>query len=74
MEGATSPGTPGAPEVGKGGNDPILEPLEGPQPCATLISGVWSPGLREDELLLFSTTQLVIMLEKPQSSHTDPSL
>ena len=52
-EGATSPGASGAPEAGKGRKDPILEPLEGPQPCATLISGVWSPGLGEDELLLF---------------------
>ena len=31
-EGTTSPGTPGAPEAGKGRKDPILEPLEGPQP------------------------------------------
>ena len=51
--GAISPGTPGAPEAGKGRNDPILESLEGPQPCAMLISGVWSPGLGEDEFLLF---------------------
>ena len=48
----TSPGTPGAPEASKGRKGTILEPLEGPQPCATLISGVWSPGLGEDELLL----------------------
>ena len=46
-EGATSP------KAGKGRKHPILEPLEGLQPCATLISGVWSPGLGEDELLLF---------------------
>ena len=46
-EGATSP------KAGKGRKDPILEPLGGPQPCDTLISGVWSPGLGEDELLLF---------------------
>ena len=52
-EGVKSPGTLGAPETGKGRKDPILEPLEGPQPCAMLISGVWSPGLGEDELLLF---------------------
>ena len=52
-EEATSPGTLGAPEAGKGRKDPILEPLEGPQPCTTLISGVWSPRLGEDELLLF---------------------
>ena len=52
-DGARSPGTPGVPETGKGRKDPILEPLEGPQPCSTLTSGVWSPGLREDELLLF---------------------
>ena len=52
-EGTTSPGTPGAPEAGKGRKDPILEPLEGPQPCATLISGVWSSELGKDGLLLF---------------------
>ena len=52
-EEATSPGTPGVPETGKSRKDPILEPLEGPQPCSTLISGVWSPGLGEDKLLLF---------------------
>ena len=52
-EGATSPGTPGAPKAGKGRKDPMLEPQEGLQSCTTLISGVWSPGLEEDELLLF---------------------
>ena len=52
-EGATNPGTTGAPKAGKGRRHPILEPLEGSQPCTTLISGVWSPGLEEDELLQF---------------------
>ena len=42
-EQATSPGTPGGPEAGKGRKDPILELLKGPQPCTTLISGVWPP-------------------------------
>jgi hypothetical protein len=31
----------------------MLEPLEGLQSSTTLISGVWSPGLEEGELLLF---------------------
>ena len=52
-EGTTSPGTPGAPEARKGRKDTILEPLEGPQACATLISGVWSSELGKDGLLLF---------------------
>ena len=52
-EEATSPGTLGAPEAGKGRKDPILELLEGPQPCTTLISDIWSAGLWEDEFLLF---------------------
>ena len=50
-EGPQAPG-PWSPKAGEGRKDPILEPLEGPQPCATLVSGVWSPGLGEDELLL----------------------
>ena len=48
----TSIGTPGGPEHRKVRKDPILKPLKGPQPCTTLISDVWSPGLGEDELLL----------------------
>ena len=39
-EGAASPGTSGVQEAGKGRKDLILEPLEGSQPSATLISGV----------------------------------
>ena len=50
-EGPQAPG-PWSPKAGEGRKDPILEPLEGPQPCATLVSGVWSPGPGEDELLL----------------------
>ena len=41
---ATSPGTPGGPEAGRGRKDPPLEPLEGAQPRDTLTSDVWSPG------------------------------
>ena len=50
--GGHKPQDPWSRKAGEGRKDPILEPLEGPQPCATLISGVWSPGLEEDELLL----------------------
>ena len=60
-EGATSPETPGAPEAGKGGKDSILEPVEGPQSCTTMISDVWCPGLREDELLPFQITKTVVI-------------
>ena len=49
----TSPGTPGAQKTGRGRKDPSLEPLEGAQHWGTLTSDVWSPGLREDRLLLF---------------------
>ena len=41
------------PEAGKGRKNPILEPLEGLQSYDTLISDAWSPGLGEDEFLLF---------------------
>ena len=41
------------PEAGKGRKNPTLEPLEGLQSCDPLISDVWSPGLGEDEFLLF---------------------
>ena len=51
LEGSQALG-PWSPKAGEGRKDPILEPLEGPQPCATLVSGVWSPGPGEDELLL----------------------
>ena len=52
--GRRGPQVPGPlePKAGEGRKDPILEPLEGPQRCATLVSGVWSTGLGEDELLL----------------------
>ena len=43
---ATSPGTPGAPEAGKGRKDPLLEHQEGAQPCLTWISDFWSPELQ----------------------------
>ena len=51
--GGHKPKDPWSPKAGKGRKNPILEPLEGSQPCTTLILGVWSPGLGEDELLLF---------------------
>ena len=51
-KGGHKPRDPWSPKAGEGRKDPILVPLEGPQPCATLISGVWSPVLGEDELLL----------------------
>ena len=41
------------PEAGKGRKYPPLEPLAGLQSCNILISDVWSPGLGEDEFLLF---------------------
>ena len=41
------------PKAGKGRKNPILEPLERLLSCNTLISDVWSPGLGEDEFLLF---------------------
>ena len=44
-EAATSPGTPGAPDDGRGRRDPPLEFPEEVQPC--LVSDFWSPGLRE---------------------------
>lgn len=40
------------PEAGRGRQDPPLEPPEGARPWDTLISDVWSPGLREDRCLL----------------------
>ena len=33
-----------------------MEPLEGVQHWDTLTSDVWSPGLREDRLLLFKAS------------------
>ena len=69
--GAASPGTPGAPETGKSRKDPILEPLED---HTTLISGVWSPGLGEDELGVLNHPACDHLLEKPQSSHTYSAL
>ena len=41
------------PEAGKGSKNPILEPLERLPSSNILISDVWSPGLGEDEFLLF---------------------
>ena len=70
-EGAASPETPGAPETGKSRKDPILEPLED---HTTLISGIWSSGLAEDELVVLNHPACDHLLEKPQSSHTDPAL
>ena len=52
-EAVTSPGMPGAQKTGRGGKDPPLEPLEGAQHWDPLTSDIWSPGLREDRLLLF---------------------
>lgn len=46
-------GAPGPPEAGKDMKNLIREPPEGLQPCNNLISSVWSPGLGEDEFLLF---------------------
>ena len=39
------------PEARRGRKDPPLEPPEGRWPWDTLISDVWSPGLREDRFL-----------------------
>ena len=63
--------SPGAPETGKSRKDPILEPLED---HTTLISGVWSPGLGEDELVVLNHPACDHLLEKPQSIHTNPVL
>ena len=49
---ATSPGTPGVPNAGRGREDPSLEPQEGVQPDDTLISDVWSPEPWENQLQL----------------------
>ena len=53
-EGSQAPG-PWSPKAGEGRKDPILEPLEGLQPCATLVLGVWSPGLGDDGRLVVRT-------------------
>ena len=37
------------PGAGRGGKDPPLEPLDGPQPWDPLTSDIWSPGLGDDE-------------------------
>ena len=47
---------PGAQKTGRGRKDPPLEPLDGKRPWDTLTSDVWSPGLREDRLLLFEAS------------------
>ena len=53
METVWTPGTPGVQKTEGGRKDPWLEPLRGAQRWDTLTSDVWSPGLREDRLLLF---------------------
>ena len=70
-ERAASAETPGAPETGKGREDPTLEPLED---HTTLISGVWSPGLGEGELQLFKPTQLVIICYRSRRTATQTLL
>ena len=49
---ATSPGTPGAPEAGRGSKDPPLEPQEGAQPCPAWISDSDAPSLAVWDRLL----------------------
>ena len=46
-----------------------MEPLEGVQHWDTLTSDVWSPGLREDRLLLFRASVCGYLSPLPQEAH-----
>ena len=69
METVWTPGTPGVQKTEGGRKDPWLEPLRGAQRWDTLTSDVWSPGLREDRLLLFRTSTCGHLSLLPQEAH-----
>ena len=55
-------------EAGRGRKDPLLEPLGGAQCWNTLISDIWSPGLREDRILLFGASICGCLSPLPQEA------
>ena len=66
-DGPTSPGTPGAPEAGRGRKDRLLEPLEGlwscplgsQWSCPAWISDFWPPELGYNSFLFFEASHFV---------------
>lgn len=64
---ATSPGTPGAPEAGRGRKDPPVELLEGAQSCPAWISDHWSTKLGKDEFSWSSAFPCVTLPSLPLS-------
>ena len=54
-----------APEAGRGGKEPPLEPLDGAQPWDPLTSDVGSPGLGEGGCLMLKPSSVVICYSRP---------